>query len=564
MNKSLAIAAALLAGVATTALYAQNTRQEGGRTLRCAAWTAQGVCISWEGGGPGAQPPAARPSAEKTPKDGETASPAKPSSPAAAGARPQTPSAAPAAVEPAKDEANATSESKGEDVPASKDELFGTSKPSKPQGEAPVSRDELFGNAQPSAADQPGLKPARDWKLRGFLQNETAYTYASPGHWSRGVFRAQLGASGTWSENLKWKATVRGEVDPIYAFGNFYPDAVQRDQRADALIGETYIDTSLKGWDLRLGRQHIIWGEMVGLFFADVVSAKDLRSFVLPSFDIIRIPQWAVRGEYYFKDSHLELVWIPYTTFDNIGKAGAEFFPFQVPPPAGFRQEFANEQIPARSVSNSNYGARFSTLQNGWDLSAFYYRSMDAAPTFYREINLAPTPTIRYQARHDPIQQLGGTLSKDLGATVLKAEVIFTSGRSFNVTRFDQDNGLVRKNTLDYVLGFDFNFTNDTRLNVQAFQRAYLSHDPDMLQERFETGTSVLVSTKLSSKLEPELLWIQSLNRWENLIRPRLVWRPEQNWRVAFGVDIFNGPVEGFLGRYNARDRIYVETRYDF
>jgi hypothetical protein len=33
---------------------------------------------------------------------------------------------------------------------------------------------------------------------------------------------------------------------------------------------------------------------------------------------------------------------------------------------------------------------------------------------------------------------------------------------------------------------------------------------------------------------------------------------------VAAGVDIFNGPVTGALGRFNNRDRIYVETRYDF
>ena len=63
---------------------------------------------------------------------------------------------------------------------------------------------------------------------------------------------------------------------------------------------------------------------MVGLFFADVVSARDLREYLLPSFDIIRLPQWAARAEYFFGDSKLELVWIPVPTFDNIGKPGSE------------------------------------------------------------------------------------------------------------------------------------------------------------------------------------------------------------------------------------------------
>jgi len=427
-------------------------------------------------------------------------------------------------------------------------------------------------DAPPSRGDDDGLmslalKDSDGPKLRGFIQQETAYTYASPAHFSTAVVRAHVGASGQWSSNLKWKASVRGEVDPVYAWLDYYPDSVRHDQRFYGIIGETYLDTSFKGWDLRLGRQNVVWGEMVGLFFADVVSAKDLRHFILPSFDIVRIPQWAARGEYFLGNSHLELLWIPYTSFDRIGKSESEFYPFQVPPPSGFSHQFRDEMLPARSLQNSNYGARFSTLSKGWDLSAFYYRSMDTAATFYREIvpTSPTTGTIIYTPRHDRISQIGGTLSKDLGeAGILKAEVVHTSGRSFNVTRPTQLNGLVQKDTIDYAVGLDYTLPEDARFNVQAFQRIYLSHDADMLQDRYETGITALYNRKMAQKVEAEILWIQSLNRWENLIRPRVIWRPEQNLRVALGVDVFNGPVTGVLGRYANRDRLYVETRYDF
>ena len=113
-------------------------------------------------------------------------------------------------------------------------------------------------------------------------------------------------------------------------------------------------------------------------------------------------------------------------------------------------------------------------------------------------------------------------------------------------------------------VGLDYTLPEDARLNVQAFQRVYFGHDPDMLQDRYETGATFLYNRKLRQKVEGEILWIQSLNRWENLIRPRIIWRVEQNLRVSFGVDIFNGPVTGVLGRYANRDRIYIETRYDF
>ena len=63
-----------------------------------------------------------------------------------------------------------------------------------------------------------------------------------------------------------------------------------------------YLDMPVGDVELRLGRQHIVWGEMVGLFFADVVSARDMREFFTQEFDQQRIPQWAARAEYFKND----------------------------------------------------------------------------------------------------------------------------------------------------------------------------------------------------------------------------------------------------------------------
>ncbi|MBK8015826.1 MAG: hypothetical protein IPK20_03275 [Betaproteobacteria bacterium] len=411
-----------------------------------------------------------------------------------------------------------------------------------------------------------GLKKPdkQESRFHGFLMQESAYTYADVAHWSRAAFRAQVSTNGQWSDQIRWKATIRGEVDPVYAWTDFYPDPVRHDQRADALIGETYIDTAVKGLDLRIGRQNIVWGEMVGLFFADVVTAKDLRSFVLPAFELIRIPQWAVRGESFIGDSHLEMVWVPYTSFDNIGKPEAEFFPLRIVPTPGVVQQVRGEEIPSRSLSHSNFGFRGSTLNGGWDLSAFFYSSMDTGATFYRDVVPGPTTTITYTPRHDRINQFGGTLGKDLGSSVLKAEAVVTTGRSFSVTRLSAPNGLVRSKTLDFAVGLDFPFEDESRLNLQFFQRAFFSHDQDMLQDRFESGGTLLYNRKINAKIEAEFLMIQSLNRWENLLRPKVVWKVQSNLRLTAGIDVFNGPSTGAIGRFRDRDRIYVETRYDF
>lgn len=425
----------------------------------------------------------------------------------------------------------------------------------------PLSRDALFG-LPAVAGEKEDAKAAGGIRWRGFAQNYSAYDYRDPSHWSRAVFRTELGAQGGSGE-LKWKASARLDLDPVYASNDFYSSEVRKDQRSDFFLRETYVDTPLAGLQLRLGKQHIVWGEMVGLFFADVVSARDERDFILPEFDILRIPQWAVRAEHFGSNYYAEVIWLPSPEVNNIGKPGAEFYPVQIQPPAGFTQEFRNPERPARNARNSNLGLRASTVLDGWDLSAFYYRSTDINPTFYREIIAGPTPTLVFAPRHDRIWQVGSTLGKDLGFTVLKAEAIYASGRSFPVTRLDDDDGVAQQDTFDYVVGLDFTSARETRLNLQFFQRLFGNHDPDLIHDAQESGVSALLSAKWGS-WQPELLVIQSLNRSERMVRTRLGWLPAPNWRLVFGLDTFSGPPLGFFGRFADNDRIYLETRYDF
>jgi hypothetical protein len=398
--------------------------------------------------------------------------------------------------------------------------------------------------------------------LRGFAQFEVARTIDRPTHWSKAMGRIELENSGRLAPNLRWKLGARADYDAVFEVTDHYPSAVKRDQRFNLFLRENYLDVGAGDWEFRLGRQHVIWGEMVGLFFADVVSARDMREFILPEFNLLRIPQWAVRAEYFKGDFHGELLWIPFPTYDESGKPGAAFFPAQ-PVYPGYAVRYRDEDRPARKPANGNYGLRAGWLKNGWDVSGFYYRSTDAAPTFYREVG--PGPVVSYQARHDRISQLGGTLAKDLGVFVLKTEAVYTRGRGLTVLRLDDADGLARQNTLDWALGLNFALPAETRLNLQLFQsRIANARDADLLQDKNESGYSILLHGKLAPRWEAEVLWVASLNRNDWMLRPKVHWGFEQNWRLVVGVDVFHGPALGYFGRYDAQDRVYTELRYSF
>jgi hypothetical protein len=421
-----------------------------------------------------------------------------------------------------------------------------------------LSRDDLFGDDLPTAST---VTKSTSPSIKGFVQFEAARTTGNPEHWSKLRTRAELGSNGKLGEGLKWKLGARLDYDAAYSINDYYPADVEKNQRYNIELRENYLDVSAGNWDFRFGKQHVVWGEMVGLFFADVVSARDLREFILPEFDQMRVPQWAARAEYFADDYHAELLWIPVASYDNIGKPGADFYPYQ-PVPTGFSVRYLPEQRPERNADHMNYGLRLSTLKNGWDISGFYYRSSDITPTFYRQFE-APT-TFIYQARHDRIDQYGGTVSKDFGEVVFKAETVYTRGRSFTSLNFADTDGVVRQNTLDWAAGLDFTLPAETRLNVQIFQRQFHNYDANIIPDQHENGYSVLLNNKLFANWEAQALFISSLNRTDWLFRPRITWNFEQNWRWILGADVFHGPQLGMFGQYDSMDRVYSEIRHSF
>ncbi len=443
------------------------------------------------------------------------------------------------------------------------------------QSNDPTSFDDLFmpvpGPNELETADETENIPGEGWltefnsesskyNFGGFLNSKVAYTYPSPDHLSMFRNTLELEASGRVNSNVSWKASARGVYDAVFNLNDFYSDRVKDNRQLEAEVYETYLDLSAGDWDFRLGRQNIIWGEMVGLFFADVVSAKDTRQFVAEDFDLIRIPQWAIRAEHFKGDFHSEAIWIPYMTYNEIGAPGDDFYPLGTKPLPG-NPTIRNDDQPAQKLSNSAYGLRLSMLKAGWDVSGFFYHSVDAAPFFSTSVTNGQaviTP------EHDKINQAGLTLAKDFGLVLLKGEAIYTKDRWFNVEDNNNLTGVVQQNTVDYVIGLEHTTPDNTLLNFQFFQRWYTDYDANNLFDRLESGVSLYASTEFNSNTEGEILLISGLNRSDWMLRPKITWDLSSNWWLAVGVDIFGGDSIGLFGRFDDSDRVYGTVRYSF
>lgn len=72
-----------------------------------------------------------------------------------------------------------------------------------------------------------------------------------------------------------------------------YPENVKDDQEWDLELRDAFFDYSQGSFDWRIGKQQIVWGEAMALFVADIINAKDLREYVLPEFEQMRLNQWS-------------------------------------------------------------------------------------------------------------------------------------------------------------------------------------------------------------------------------------------------------------------------------
>ena len=117
------------------------------------------------------------------------------------------------------------------------------------------------------------------------FRNQTAYKINNPHQFSNIKNDLNLNFLGKLSDNSSWVLGSRFSYDAVFDLTQNYNDNVKSDQRYAADLRDAYLDLSWGNCDFRLGNQQIVWGQAVGLFFADIVNPKDLREYILPDLD---------------------------------------------------------------------------------------------------------------------------------------------------------------------------------------------------------------------------------------------------------------------------------------
>lgn len=406
--------------------------------------------------------------------------------------------------------------------------------------------------------------------ITGEFRQETAYRVGSPRQFSKLKNTLNIKTSGSIAKNLSFVLGARVSYDPIFDFTENYNDRVADDQSVRKDLRDAYVDFGFGNFDFRLGNQQIVWGQAVGLFFADIVNPLDLREFILPDLEQIRIPVPAANMEYYHDNLYFQMIFIPFPEFNEFGEPGSEFdFSQQV-----FSQNadivFNDPKKPANSLDNSEVGFRTSIFTHGWNLSAFYLYDLYNFPVNYRTLVLNPPGALRpatftYAPEYERIHRFGTTFSKNIGDAILKGEFLYSSKLFFPSGNTQDIDGIENSGTFDWLVGVDYTFFGKLDTNFQLFQNIILDHSSWMTQDQFRTSFSIWLNTGFfDNKIEPELFLAFRLDETDVMFRPKITYNHSGKLQFSLGADIFDGDADGAFGMFDETDRIYIESVYTF
>ena len=163
----------------------------------------------------------------------------------------------------------------------------------------------------------------------------------------------------TLDTRLSW------DTDTTLLYANVILDT-DVDQSFDAALRELYLHYYGDSFDLRIGKQQIIWGKSDAVFITDLVSPKDLSRFLVPDFEELRLAVTGLRANLYSGNHQLEVVWLPLftpTVQPAADSLWAPTLPFPVQP------TFLPSIKPEVNLSNGEYFVRYGWLGSSVDLS---------------------------------------------------------------------------------------------------------------------------------------------------------------------------------------------------
>lgn len=402
----------------------------------------------------------------------------------------------------------------------------------------------------------------KKWDVTTLLSLSSSYNYQKkaplPGKTDfQGLSRLKLKFQPEFRYKVssKWSALVSGSAfyDAIYRLKNRsnYTKTVLDSNESELELREAYVNGIInRNFDIKLGRQIVVWGKSDSIRVVDVLNPLDFREPGIVDIEDLRLPVTMLKADYYFSNWNISVIVIPEIRFNKMPVFGSDFGLSNSPP--------LQEKSPD-NWTNPEFALAMNGVFSGWDLSfhgAHYYN--DQAHVIHK----SNSPNY---LKHSQLNMLGVATNFAIHNWLLKLEAAYIDG--FEFSNLNQD-----FSRIDSMVGFDYAGITNTTLSVEMVNRHInkyvddLASAPDMKKEN--EGQIALRYTGSFMREKLKLVALASflgLNSDSGAFyRASMEYELKDAFTIMLGGIIYQSGDSFLINQIADNDRIFFDIRYSF
>jgi hypothetical protein len=248
-------------------------------------------------------------------------------------------------------------------------------------------------------------------------------------------------------------------------------------------------------------------------------------------------------------------------------------------------------------LDNVEYGFKLNGFSFGFDWSLIYLKVRDDKPVFQKAVD-SSTVYMGFQLPYSfsfteihPWQNIYGVnFSTSLGSFVIRGEGGFFKNKRFDyaldfptilpmdtldissaltiaarMESISRTGLLMKKDFLQYMLGFDYPLTSSVNLSTQFIHQHIFDYEPSIISdEDVFIGTLLLRGHYFNDTFFPAALIIYNQTSKSSVSRFWMDWNPADAFTITLGLDIIGGNEGDFFGNFDGNDNMYLKVKYSF
>jgi len=348
----------------------------------------------------------------------------------------------------------------------------------------------------------------------------------------------------------------------LYLDARAQAEDLTRSARVAMELREAYAQRSFGPFDIKAGRQIIVWGRADKINPTDVWSTRDFKLLV-PSDDDQHLGVASVQVGWTAGAYHVIGIWQPEWRYPGLPVP---------PPPPGVSLANVAPGAPVRQ-----FGGKLDHSGAGVDWSLAYAHAIDRTPDVLVLASTPPAVSVGFAYR--PVDVIGADAAVPIGAFGLRGEVAYARTQDA-----DGSDPLTKNSNLLAVVGVDRTFAGVLNVNAQYVYRRtfdfvslssivdpnarFLAEEIDLISNQLASnmhGASVRLDDKAwNETLESEVAAVIWFEKGDVALRPKVTYAFTDHLKGLAGAEIYLGPSDSFFGRLRRTSAGYGELQLGF